>query len=65
MIVIINDYELETENIVNYYPCNIFGEYQEQSKFTYIEDKDGFKGVYLLNATELAEKYKKGGVEND
>lgn len=56
MIVKINAYELESENIVNYYPCNILGEYQEQGIWTYIEHKDGFKGIYLLNASKLSEK---------
>lgn len=63
MIVMINGYELETENIVKFYPCDILGNYQEQSKYTLIEDKDGFKGIYFCNASELLEKIKKGGVE--
>jgi len=61
MIVVINSYELETENIVKFYPCDIFGNYQEQSKYTYIKSKDGFEGIYLFNATELLEKMWKGG----
>lgn len=65
MIVTINGYELETENIVKVYPCDVLGNYQEQSKFTLIEYKDGFKGVYLCNATELLEKMQKGGATND
>ena len=56
MIVEINGYELESENIVKFYPCDVLGNYQEQSKFTFIEDKDGFKGIYLCNASELLEK---------
>lgn len=64
MIVEINGYELETENIIKFYPCDVLGNYQEQSKFTLIEDKDGFKGVYLCNANELLEKIEKGGEEN-
>ena len=63
MIVKINAYELETDKIVNYYPCNVLGEYQEQSIWTYIEFNDGSKGVYLFNASKLAEKFKKGGAE--
>lgn len=56
MIVAINGYELETEEIVKFYPCDVFGNYQEQSKFTLIEEKGGFKGIYLCNASELLEK---------
>ena len=63
MIVAINSYELETENIVKFYPCDILGNYQEQSKFTCIEFKDGFKGIYFCNDTELLEKIEKGGTE--
>lgn len=63
MIVAINHYELETENIVKVYPCDILGNYQEQSDLTYIEFKDGFKGVYFCNAFELLEKMQKGGAE--
>lgn len=63
MIVAINGYELETENIVKFYPCDVLGNYQEQSKFTYIEFKDGFKGIYVCNANELSEKIKEGGAE--
>lgn len=63
MIVKINSYELETENIVKFYPCDIFGNYQKQSKFTYIEFNDGFKGIFLCNANELLEKIEKGGAE--
>ena len=63
MIVTINGYELETENIVKAYPCDVLGNYQEQSEFTLIENKDGFKGIYLCNANELLEKMKKGGAE--
>lgn len=61
MIVEINSYELETENIVKFYPCDILGNYQEQSNFTCIESKDGFKGIYVCNAAELLEKIEKGG----
>ena len=63
MIVAINNYELETENIVKFHPCDILGNYQEQSNFTYIEFKDGFKGVYFCNATELLRKIDEGGEE--
>ena len=63
MIVAINNYELETENIVKFYPCDILGNYQESSNYTYIEFKDGFKGIYFCNATELSEKIEKGGEE--
>lgn len=63
MIVTINGYALETENIVKLYPCDVLGNYQEQSKFTYIEFKHGFKGIYVCNATELLEKIEKGGTE--
>ena len=63
MIVTINNYELEAENIVKFYPCDVLGNYQEQSKFTLIEDKDGFKGIYFCNASELLEKMGKGGAE--
>ena len=63
MIVAINNYELETENIVKVYPCDILGNYQESSNYTYIEFKDGFKGIYFCNATELSEKIEKGGEE--
>lgn len=56
MIVVINSYELETENIVKFYPCDVLGNYQEQSEFTLIEYKDGFKGIYLCDATELSER---------
>jgi len=64
MIVKINSYELETENIVKFYPCDVLGNYQEQSNsFTHIEFKDGFKGIYVCNATELLEKIEKGGAE--
>lgn len=64
MIVAINSYELETENIVKFYPCDILGNYnQEQSNFTCIESKDGFKGIYACNAAELLEKIEKGGAE--
>ena len=59
MIVKINNYELEAENIVKFYPCDILGKYQEQPDFTYIEFTDGFKGVYFCNATELSEKIEK------
>ncbi len=61
MIVTINGYELETENIVKFYPCDVLGNYQEQSKYTLIEDKYGFKGIYLCSATELLIKIKRGG----
>lgn len=63
MIVKINAYELETDKIVNYYPCNVLGEYQEHEIWTYIEFNDGSKGIYLFNASKLAEKLKKGGAE--
>ena len=63
MIVKINSYELETENIVKFFPCNILGNYQEQSDFTHIEFKDGFKGIYFCDAHELLEEIKKGGAE--
>lgn len=62
MIVEINGYELETENIVKVYPCDVLGNYQEQSKFTLIEDKGGFKGIYFCNSRELLEKMGKDGV---
>ena len=60
MIVEINNYELETENIVKFYPCDILGNHQKQSNLTYIEFNDGFKGVYFSNATELLGKMKRG-----
>jgi len=63
MIVVINNYELETENIDEIYPCDILGNYQEQSNLTYIKFKDGFKGVYFCNANELLEKIEKGDAE--
>ena len=63
MIVEINGYELEAENIVKFYPCDILGNYQEQSEYTLIEDKYGFKGIYFCNATELLEKIEKGGAK--
>ena len=66
MIIKINAYELESENIVDYYPCNVLGERQEQGIWTFIEEKDGFKGIYLLNASKLSEKLQeieKGGAE--
>lgn len=63
MIVAINNYELETENIVKFYPCDILGNYQEQSDLTCIKFKDGFKGIYFCNATELLEKIEEGGAE--
>lgn len=63
MIVEINNYELETENIVKFFPCDILGNYQEQSDFTRIEFKDGFKGIYFCNAHELLGKIEKGGAE--
>ena len=57
MIVEINDYELESEDIVNFYPCDILGNYKEQSDaLTHIEFKNGFKGIYFCNASELSEK---------
>lgn len=59
MIVKINNYELEAENIVKFYPCDILGNYQEQSDLTRIEFKDGFKGVYFCDSTELSEKIEK------
>ena len=62
MIVKINNYELETENIVKVYPCDILGNYQEQSEFTLIEYKDGFKGVFFCNASELLGKMGEGDV---
>lgn len=63
MIVKIDSYELETEDIVKFYPCDILGNYQEQSKFTLIENKDGFKGIYVCNATELLEKIQNCGTK--
>lgn len=63
MIVVINSYELETENIVKFYPCDILGNYQEQSKYTHIEFTDGCKGIYFCNAFELLRKLEKGGAE--
>lgn len=65
MIVVINSYELETENIVKFYPCDILGNFQEQSKYTCIKFKDGFKGIYLCNATELLEKMQKEGEDSE
>ena len=57
MIVEINNYELEADNIVKFYPCDILGNYQEPSNFTHIKFKDGFKGIYFCcNASELLEK---------
>ncbi len=53
MIIKINNYELDLENIVNFYPCDILGNYQEQSIFTLVEEKDGFKGIYIFNACEF------------
>jgi len=56
MIVEINNYELEADNIVKFYPCDILGNYQEPSNLTHIKFKDGFKGIYFCNASELLEK---------
>ena len=64
MIVEINDYELESENIVKFYPCDILGNYQEQSDaLTHIEFKNGFKGIYFCNASELSKKIGKDNAE--
>lgn len=63
MIVTINGYELETKNIVKAHPCDVLGNYREQSKYTLIEDKYGFKGIYFCNTSELLDKMGKGDVE--
>ena len=52
MIVTINGYELETENIVKAYPCDVLGNYQEQSEFTLIECLLGSK-THLLSPFAL------------
>lgn len=64
MIIEINSYELEAESIVKFYPCDILGNYQEQSDaLTHITFKNGFKGIYFCNASELSKKMQKGGKE--
>lgn len=65
MIVKINNYELDLENIVNFYPCDILGNYQEQTKFTLIEEKDGFKGIYFFNTCELLKKIEEKAKEHE
>ena len=54
LYITINSYTLDVNTIVDYYPCNILGEYDGESvELTVIKFSDGFKGVYFVNYETL------------